>query len=115
MTVVIALDDKNGFSFNHRRQSRDEALTKRLMEMKVNIEDYSYEIFPKSYIGNSDSYFIEKDLSKLHTADKLVVFRWNRIYPSDIKADLSEWRKISESEFAGKSHDKITEEHYEKI
>ena len=45
-----------------------------------------------------------------------IVFWWNRHYPPDRKfdLDLSKWNKVSEEEFAGYSHEKITKEVYEK-
>ena len=48
--------------------------------------------------------------------EKIIVFWWNRHYPSDRKfdLDLSKWNKVSEEEFAGYSHEKITKEVYEK-
>ena len=114
MIVIIALDDNDGISFNNRRQSRDSVLTERLIGMKVNIEEYSQDIFPENYVGDSDYYFIEKNIELLSTADKLIVYRWNRKYPYDVKVDLSNWKKVSEYHFNGNSHETITEEHYEK-
>lgn len=114
MIAAIALDDNNGLLFNNRRQSRDSVLIDRLVGMKVNIEKFSSELFPEGYKGDSDIYFIEKNISILSEADRLIVFRWNRKYPADVRVDLSDWKKVSESDFAGSSHDKITEEHYEK-
>ena len=72
------------------------------------------QCFPDGYEGDSDIYFIEKNILLLSSAEKLIVYRWNRIYPSDVKAELSGWQKVSEDDFIGSSHDKITEEIYEK-
>lgn len=115
MTLILALDNANGISFNNRRQSRDAVLTQRLVDMQVNIEEYSKSLFPDNYSGDSDFYFIENKIPDLSGAEKLIVYRWNREYPSDKKVDLSAWKKISEMDFVGKSHDRITEETYEKI
>lgn len=114
MTIILTLDNNNGISFNNRRQSRDSVLIKRLIDMKVNISEYSFPLFPEGYKGDSDYYFVEKEIPDLSEADSLIVYRWNRDYPSDKKANLSEWNKISETEFEGSSHSKITEEIYEK-
>ncbi|WP_461880925.1 hypothetical protein [Fusicatenibacter sp.] len=48
--------------------------------------------------------------------EKMIVFWWNRRYPSDRKLDLnlSAWKKTSEEEFAGYSHEKVTKEVYER-
>ena len=42
--------------------------------------------------------------------EKIIVFWWNRKFD----LDLSKWNKVSEEEFAGYSHEKITKEVYEK-
>ena len=41
---------------------------------------------------------------------KLVVFKWNKVYPSDTKLDLSfaDYTPAETIEFKGTSHDKIT-------
>jgi len=46
------------------------------------------------------------------------LFRWNRIYPSDvkfpIKLDQGQWHRVSTEDFLGSSHEKITMEVYAK-
>lgn len=46
--------------------------------------------------------------------DELVLFYWNRRYPSDVKLglDLNDWEEINTYEYPGNSHEKITEVHY---
>ena len=41
---------------------------------------------------------------------EVICYRWNRRYPSDVKLDLSleGWNVMEETEFAGKSHERIT-------
>ena len=50
--------------------------------------------------------------------ERIVLIKWNRVYPSDIKFDipLAEhgWKCIFTDEFAGKSHEKISVEVYDK-
>ena len=48
------------------------------------------------------------------TETKLIVFKWNRVYPKDFEfeIDLSKWKLEESSEFKGSSHDKITMEVY---
>lgn len=48
--------------------------------------------------------------------ENLIIFRWNRNYPADVffDLDLSEWEKVSSEDFAGYSHEKITEEIFRK-
>ena len=33
MTLIVCLDDKNGMAFNHRRQSQDRLLRRRVLEL----------------------------------------------------------------------------------
>ena len=41
---------------------------------------------------------------------EVICYRWNRRYPSDVKLDLplEGWNVMEETEFAGKSHERIT-------
>ena len=68
---------------------------------KAGIGDYCFaeNISVKAY---------EKQISKL------VIFKWNRVYPADLYFDinLKKCHLVKSSEFAGSSHDKITEEIY---
>ena len=47
---------------------------------------------------------------------KILLFRWNRVYPADTYFDLSlkedGWKLISVLEFEGNSHEKITMEEW---
>ena len=46
--------------------------------------------------------------------EEILIFRWNRLYPSDkkLELDLSGWQYTVEKEFSGNSHKKITLEKY---
>ena len=46
--------------------------------------------------------------------EELILFRWNRVYPADLHCtlDLSVWKLTETEEFAGNSHEKITQERY---
>ena len=46
--------------------------------------------------------------------EELIIFWWNKKYPSDFYLDLSfeKWKKTASEEFEGFSHDIITEEIY---
>ena len=67
-------------------------------------------IMPPTYKENTGLQAVEAKI------EKIIVFWWNRHYPSDRKfdLDLSKWNKVSKEEFAGYSHEKITKEVYEK-
>lgn len=133
MKVIIFLDDRNGMLFNKRRQSRDQAVTDEicmLCQGKVLwMNDYSYPVYGnlkgveikccQDFIqkaGTGEYALVETDDLKTHAEniEELLVFRWNRSYPSDKKLglDLSEWQCAEEKEFPGNSHEKITLEKY---
>ncbi len=46
--------------------------------------------------------------------DRLIVYRWNRHYPSDVRfpPELADFTLQSSTEFRGSSHDLITREEY---
>lgn len=131
MILIVCLDDNGGMMFNKRRQSRDAVVCDRILELtdgkKLLMNEYSLKLFEgKSGIvvdeaflekaENGEYCFVEnKSLADFELkAEKIVVYKWNRVYPSDMKfdIDLSGWKKESIKEFSGKSHEKITEEVY---
>lgn len=132
MNIIICLDDKNGLQFNKRRQSRDSVLCDRILSItKDNVlwmNEYSAKIFPSASIKVNDDFlslasdgdycFAENSdfLNYIGKLEKVIVYRWNRVYPSDDKVDtnfLNEKKMISSTDFKGSSHEKITEEIYE--
>ena len=53
----------------------------------------------------------------LDDCSELIIFRWNRDYPSDLKFVfdyLQRFELVSSEKFKGNSHDEITKEHYTK-
>ena len=131
MNLIVVLDDKNGMLFNHRRQSRDRVLTERIIEVsggKLVVNAYTAALFegttadltvlpdPLSTVKPGEWCFLEdrSPAPVVEKIEKLVVYRWNRIYPSDFKFDfdLSEMQLLSKTDFAGYSHEKLTEEVY---
>lgn len=135
MIVIICLDDDNGMVFNKRRQSRDRAVIERICKnfagKRIFVSEYSAELFSDKSLIHVDNNFLEnaekddvcfvekKSLSPyIDKMETIIVYRWNRKYPSDIKLDIplidSDWSLISSVDFAGHSHEKITEEIYKK-
>ena len=135
MILIACVDDGMGMMFNKRRVSRDEAVIKRIIEIADNkriwMSQYSYPLFENIKAGNivAADLFLEKAsnneycfIENVSTADyenkidKIILFRWNRSYPSDVKfdIDLNGWKLNSSEEFAGKSHGCITMEVYSK-
>lgn len=131
MKLIICLDDKNGISFADRRQSRDKQQIVRMLETvgnaKLYISDYSATLFgsiPDNVIisstplydaGQGDYCFVEREEVFAEELEEIIIYRWNRVYPSDIKFDtelLVGKALASTFEFSGNSHEKITEEVY---
>lgn len=128
MQGIVCIDDHNGILFNHRRVSRDKVLMQWLMDYvngsEVYLRPYSEELFDgydhlhvsDSYLeeaGEKDFCFVEDDCMSRSPArfNKLLVCKWNRSYPSDVKLDVSlyeTWNKEVLAEIPGSSHDKIT-------
>ncbi|WP_455539165.1 hypothetical protein [Terrisporobacter sp.] len=131
MNLIICLEDNNGMMFNKRRVSQDvivrEDIYKSLDGKSLIMNNYSFKMFQKDNkdenivvsenlpIDDKENFqFIEdKHLSEFEDMiDKIIVYYWNRRYPSDFKFDIDfsngRWEVISEEEFPGKSHEKIT-------
>lgn len=131
MNLIVCLEEKNGMMFNKRRLSQDIAIREDIYNSldgkNLIMNNYSFKMFQKDNNdknivvsedlpadNNEDFQFIEdKQLSKYEDKiDKLIIYYWNRRYPSDLKFDINlssgKWEVISETEFQGKSHEKIT-------
>jgi len=128
MILAVCVDDKLGMLFNKRRQSKDRELRKDLLSLTDQtlwVNEYTAKQFSEDEkmwlnvqedylddIGENDLCFVENlpitDYEEKVT--KLILYRWNRIYPSDVRFpfDLVNWELESEYEFKGYSHDKIT-------
>ena len=115
MIAIVCLDDKNGMVFNKRRQSRDCCVVERILDMT---EGGCLWIHPFSEL-----LFVEREAEQIHVRQEFLkcagdgeycLFRWNRVYPADLRLDLAleDWKKTEEEEFVGNSHEKITREVY---
>lgn len=134
MHIILTVDDDWGTRFNRRRQSRDRALTARVMALSARsvlwVHPSSLKLFPEPHLylrsdddftalaGPGDFCFVE-DVALLpapEAVEDFIIFHWNRRYPSDQKFDPSilarGWTLAETSEFPGHSHEKITEERY---
>ena len=128
MTIYVCLDDRNGMLFNKRRQSRDIKVLEDIRESVpdvLTIDPFSEKLIREAEIPyvlateeipEDAHFFVEaRDLAELlPRASKLVIYRWNRHYPADVRfeGDLSGFRPESREEFPGKSHETITKEVY---
>lgn len=134
MNVIICIDENQGMLFHNRRQSKDikviediSCLTKELW-----VSPFSEKLFidenvktnlaiqaRDNAISHADegSYcFVENEklMPYQDKIEQLIVYKWNRRYPSDFKLDLNlnEWKLIETIDFEGNSHEKITRETY---
>lgn len=135
MIVIVFLDDKKGMVFNHRRQSRDQAVTERIQKIctgkKLWMDPYSDQLYGSlegmelavnpdflSLAGSGEFCLSESGnlVPYEENIEQVIVFWWNRTYPADVylDLDLSQWERKERHEFPGESHEKITEELYER-
>ena len=128
MTIYVCLDDRNGMRFNNRRQSRDAAVLEDIRNAipeLLTIDPFSEKLIQESeipYILAGETlpedahFFLEARPASevLPSASTLVIYRWNRHYPADVRfdGDLSCFVLHETCEFAGKSHETITKEVY---
>ena len=134
MIAVVCISDDGGIAFAKRRQSRDAALIQNLLsltsERTLFINEYSLPLFkeyqnlvtvrsaPKAIAGDGDFIFLEREgISDCkEKIEALIIYRWNRAYPSDEFLDVSpemlEFELFERTEFEGSSHKTITREIY---
>lgn len=132
MRIAVCIDDRGGMLFNRRRQSQDRLLRQDLLSEAAGgplwMSPYSLEQFsdPPEYIRPAENFprragpgelcFFE-DLDPapwLAEAEEVVLYHWNRTYPSDRRfpLPLTGWTLARREEFPGSSHEKITKEVY---
>ncbi|HIS78641.1 MAG TPA: ribonuclease Z [Candidatus Caccousia stercoris] len=134
MIIIACVDEKWGTRFNGRRQSRDRILCGDMLKLtegsRLWMDEKSRELFegPEAERILTDARFLEKagageycfvegqDLEACRERlEGAVLYRWNRVYPSDQYWDqtlLEGMRLKEEWEFAGSSHEIITREVY---
>ena len=131
-TGIIAVDEKYGYSLFGRRLSKDRVMLDDIVMGlgegdNLYVSEYSYDIFPDDArkkiicplpdeIPPDAVFFFEAEDFSSFPLNRLIVYRWNRHYPSDMKYNpyLHGWKRISSSDFTGNSHEKITKEVYTK-
>ena len=133
MKIVLCVDKKNGTMLFGKRQSQDRIQRERMLSLvgdsRLWISNYSASLFDIADNIEIDDGFTEKafdsdycffedkeiDISKANT---VVLYKWNRQYPADkyFFYDLKDlgFKLVRKTDFEGSSHEKITEEIYEK-
>lgn len=132
MKLIVCLDDKCGVLFNNRRVSSDKEVIKHIQNLTAGgtliCSDYSAGLFPEGSVcvqedfadvSSDVAYYFLEGQDPTPVADRvreLIVYRWNRIYPSDYRFPMDlfgkRMRKVSQGQFPGNSHDLITWEVY---
>ena len=118
-----------------KRQSRDRVLVadfvSSVCDKPIYISPFSKLIFEphgsvniveNPFLDSEDgsACFIENFALSPYTdmIDELIVYRWNELYPSDVKFDVdiekSGYKLVSSYDFEGSSHERITKEIYRK-
>jgi hypothetical protein len=114
--------------FNKRRQSRDSAVLadiRACVPETLAIDGFSEKLIADAQIPYvlaeeplwEDAHFfleVRPASQVVPLASTVVVYRWNRHYPADVRfdADLSGFTLQSTEEFPGTSHETITKEVY---
>lgn len=130
MKVIVCLDDNQGMLFNKRRQSRDRKVIEDICTMaeQLWVSPFSEKLFDgtASELCISERYleeagdgmycFVETEPLEphLHKIEEVIIYWWNRKYPTDTHLDLhlQEWVLKEQCDFAGFSHEKITKAVY---
>ena len=131
MILITAVDNSMGLMFNNRRQSQDRIMIEKIYEIiknnKLYVNQYSSKLFNNDrniIIDNNflntakdNDYVFAENVKLSDYADKIkkiILFKWNRDYPSDFFLDisLSDYKLEYSEDFQGSSHDRITMEVY---
>ena len=129
------MDDEGGMLFFGKRQSRDRLLIADLINSASGRPVYA-SLFSKVLFEEATGVNITDDpvadcpdggicfienISLMPILDRIgeiVIYRWNRLYPSDKKIDIEPrdlgFRLKESYDFVGTSHNKITKEVYER-
>ncbi len=122
--------------FNHRRQSKDRVLNADVISMaqgsRLCIDPFSLKLFEASGVellcderfldlAKEGDYCFVENRALAPYADKieeLVVYCWNRSYPTDVFFDIDPnalgFKRVFAEELEGYSHEKITKEIFSK-
>lgn len=128
MIVAICIDENDGISFFGKRLSRDREVIKDFMSLsrgKVFIAPYSRILFSEYDVicdsefldkaGKGDYCFVEnRNIDEYsEKIEKIVIYNWNRPYPSDKKFKMPDGFVHTDStDFEGYSHENISREIY---
>lgn len=131
MTLIFCVDNNFGLMFNKRRQSRDSAVLEDIKNSfsgeKICISPYSEKLFNEANVDyavcdnfdNQDAICFVEDkynFDLLNTANEVILYHWGRVYPADVKFDMSllgvDFTLAESTVFKGTSHQEIKKERY---
>lgn len=133
MIICMVVDDRNGILHKQRRLSQDRELRKDILrevgDKVLWMNTYSARQFehPLAPEIRIDENFLEKAgageycfVENVHLMDyldeieKIILYKWNRTYPSDMQMDFHpselDLQMERSVDFAGVAHPKITKE-----
>lgn len=124
MQIALCVDNRNGFTFQGRRLSRDRAQQEDLLTLcggkPLRIAHCSAALFSwagsrvaveEDPLSGFDSLcFLEDRLPSPDQVEELVLYCWNRDYPADVRLtwDLGLFQVADRRDFPGTSHGAIT-------
>ena len=129
MIAITCVTKDNGISFNNRRPSWDRKVMADILRSftgaSIGIPYQAKHLFtscgtfkysPK-YKEKYDICYTDQDTLKDDKPAGLVLYRWNRDYPTDkkLELDLNNYRLIAIEDIQGYSHDIICKEVYERM
>ena len=125
MTLILWTGKNGEMMFNHRRCSRDRVVIEDIFTMyapaDLCVSPYSASLFDGACVihdlteAKEKALFLEDLplLPALEQAQKLIVYRFDRAYPADVRLEIPLYFSLTESlDFTGFSHNKITREVY---
>lgn len=133
MTLITCLDPKGGMLFNNRRQTLDYEVVDMIRKTwgeSLYISPFSEKYFENKKIKilgdplkdapDGAAVFIEDTdpLPYVHRIDKIVIFRWNEVYPADkglsfLPEEIG-FKRLGEIKFSTKVHKDIKKEIYKR-
>ncbi|MDO4393642.1 MAG: ribonuclease Z [Bacillota bacterium] len=134
MKLILCVSEEMGTMFNNRRQSRDKVVYKDMTELAGEtrllagsysaklFEEYPQVVISEDYLQEAkdgEYCFYEKGDVTGQKVEQVILYCWNRSYPSDVFLgdiiDMNQFEKNDEMELKGNSHDKITRQIFERI